>query len=192
MLALVALVVVQESVVDCPALMVDADAEKPSMTARGLTVIVTSRVSLPATFATVRRYVRVVGGVTAIEPSTATGVTAPEVRSVIEAEVAPVLVHESVELEPAQIGEAEAAKLSTVGGWLTFIVMSRVSEPQEFVAVKRYVRVVAGVTASEPEPGTPVTAPVARSVMLALVAFELDHESVEAEPLQIGEVAVKD
>jgi hypothetical protein len=41
--------------------------------------------------------VREVGGVTTSEPLTATGVTEPLARSVIDADVPPLLVHESVD-----------------------------------------------------------------------------------------------
>jgi hypothetical protein len=86
------------------------------MAASGVTVIGTSLVTEPASFVTVNRYVRVEGGETASEPVTATGVTTPEVRSVIEALVPPVLDHERVELVPAQMVEADAEKVLIVGG----------------------------------------------------------------------------
>lgn len=80
-----------------------------------MTVTVTSRVTLPALLVAVSLYVRVVAGVTARVPLTGTVVTVLVVRSVTVAEVAPVVAQESVEFEPAQIGEAEAAKLVMVG-----------------------------------------------------------------------------
>jgi hypothetical protein len=50
----------------------------------------------------------VLGGVTTSEPLTATGVTEPEVRSVIEADVPLVLAQESVVDCPTLMVEAEA------------------------------------------------------------------------------------
>ena len=76
-------------------------------------------------------------GVTTKEPLTGTLVTVPEVRSVTEADVAPLVAHESVVEEPAQMDDADAVKLVTVGGCVTVIVKSRVTVPQEPVTVRR-------------------------------------------------------
>lgn len=76
-------------------------------------------------------------GETASEPLTATGVTAPEVRSVMLADVPPLEVQESVVEEPAQMDEAEAVKVLIVGGCMTVIAKSCVTVPQVPETVKR-------------------------------------------------------
>lgn len=72
------------------------------------------------------------------------------------------------------------------------MVRSRVTVPQLPVTVSLYVRVVAGVTTSEPLTGTDVAVPVARSVMDALEPSELVHDRVEDDPaLTVVAVAEK-
>src|SRR5215207_9829418 len=127
-----------------------------------------------------------------MESAAATGVTAPVARSVMETAEAFELVQESVVLCPALIVVALAPSESAEASGFTVTLASAVTLPTALVTVRRYVRVESGETDIEPLTGTPVTAPLARSVMVADEPLELDHESVEEEPSQIGEVAVNE
>jgi hypothetical protein len=101
-----------------------------------VTLIVTSRVTVLQPLTAVRRYVRVLGGVTVNVPlSAASVVTVPVERSVIVREVVLETLKESVVLCPTLIVVAEAEyELMTASG-VTVMARSRVTLPAPLATV---------------------------------------------------------
>lgn len=120
----VALVLLQLSVDDCPAVIEVGFAESVAV-GGGVTVIVTSAFAEPPVPVHVTEYVVVVAGETGVDPDTASPVTKP----VPVHEVALVESQESVAVSPVIMLAGFAANITVGGGVVTVTVVSADAVP---------------------------------------------------------------
>ena len=108
------------------------------------------------------------------------GVTAPKV-GLMEALVAFVEVHVSVEIPPGEIEAGEALNVQVGSGGIEADTVAEHTAvlPREFVAVPVYVVTAVGETVRVP-PATGVTAPIAWSIAILTALLELHVRTDEA------------